>query len=307
MEEMTIGRSGLRLSPLGLGTLEWGHRVTQDDATALLGTFVEAGGNLVELPSPVSPAAGLLGAALRTGIAREEVVIAARTGVRLDAGAPVSDGSRLTLRRQLDSTLAALGTSDVDLWILDVWDPAVPIEESLEALESARTSGRAGYVGVANLTGWQLATIAGLAPALAATVAEHSLLFRAAEDELLPAADYHGVGVIAGAALGRGVLSGKYASGVPGDSRAADSALGPYVSERMGEAATRVVQGLRKAAHGLGVSPVAIALAWSRAQSGIASRLVAPRTVAQLEEILTAEDASVPTEIVDVLDEVSRA
>lgn len=307
MDELNIGRSGLRVSPLGLGTLEWGHRVDAATATAMLGRFIGAGGNLVELPSPVSPAAAVLGGALSTGVNRDDVVIAARTGVRLSGGTPVSDGSRTTLGRQLDATLAALGTADLDLWILDVWDPAVPISETLEALESARASGRVGYVGVANVTGWQLATLASQAPALAATVTEHSLLFRAAEAEVLPAAEYHGVGVIAGAALGRGVLTGKYASGVPGDSRGSVSALAPYVGERLDDEATRVVQGLRKAAHGLSVSPIDVALAWSRAQPGVSARLVAPRTLDQLDEILDAENADIPAEILEVMSEISAS
>ncbi|GAB3053749.1 aldo/keto reductase [Sediminivirga luteola] len=304
MDTTPVGRSGLRVSDIGLGTLEWGGRVDARTAGELLERYLDLGGSLVELPSAVSPAAEILGSLLPDTGADSQPILCARSGVRMAADGPVADASRGTLLGQLDAVLATLGRSAVDLWVIDVWDASVPLDETLSAMETAWRSGRVRYLGLSHYAAWQIAAVAGQLP-VTAVLAEHSLVHRAAEPDLLQVCDHYGIGVIAGAALGRGVLTGKYASGVPQGSRGADAALSRYVSQRLGEREKRVVQGVLRAAHGLNLTPVQIALAWSAAKPGISSRLVAPRNVAQLEEVMTAELPELPEEILQALDEVS--
>lgn len=152
------------------------------------------------------------------------------------------------------------------------------------------------------MNGWQLAALAGSGVELSAALSEISLLARAAEDEVLPAAQYLGLGVFGGAALGRGVLTGKYASGTPSDSRAAGEAH-DYVAEFLDEDAQRIVAGVRRAASALGATPLDVSLAWNRALP-LCSSIVAPRTLAQLDEIL-ASDLDLAPEISEALDQIS--
>ena len=156
----------------------------------------------------------------------------------------------------------------------------MPLDETLSAVQVAVLAGKVRYAGLVAPQGWQLATVAERARALgnitlpASAQVEYSLLARAVETELLPAARHHGVGLLAWAPLGRGVLTGKYADGTPADSRAASPALAPYVEARRNERSARIVQAVLTAADGLGTSPLAVALAWVRDRPGVASAVV---------------------------------
>ena len=132
-------------------------------------------------------------------------------------------------------SLARLGVDHVDLWQVHTWVDDAPLEETLSALDTAVATGRASYVGVSNYAGWQTAQAAtwqravpGRVP-LASTQMEYSLLNRTIEDEVLPAAHALGLGVLAWSPLGRGVLTGKYRTGTPADSRAASQHLSRFV------------------------------------------------------------------------------
>ena len=204
-----------------------------------------------------------------------------------------------------------IGTDHLDLWQLPGFDAAVPLEETLSAVQVAVLAGKVRYAGLVAPPGWQLATVAERARALGnitvpvSAQVEYSLLARAAEAELLPAARYHGVGLLAWAPLGRGVLTGKYADGTPADSRAASPALAPYVEARRNERSARIVQAVLTAADGLGTSPLAVALAWVRDRPGVASAVVGARDAAQLAASMATESVTLPAEIRSALDDVS--
>jgi aryl-alcohol dehydrogenase-like predicted oxidoreductase len=134
---------------------------------------------------------------------------------------------------------------------------------------------------------------------------EYSLLCRDPETELLPAAVHHGVGLLAWAPLGRGVLTGKYAVGTPADSRGASPALAPYVEARRNERSARIVQAVLTAADGLGTSPLSVALAWVRDRPGVGAAIVGARDAAQLAASTAADGVVLPAEITAALDDVS--
>lgn len=309
MKQRTVGRSGLRVSRIGLGTLTWGRETEGDDAAAQLSAFVDAGGTLVD----TSPAYGggtsqrILAELLGDVVPRDLLVLTGSAGVFPTAGAPDRvDCSRRSLLRQLDDSLAELGTDHLDIWRVGVWDPTTPSHEVAAALDFAITSGKARYVGASGHAGWQLATIAGaVGHGLIATQAAYSLVERGAEAELLPAAQHHGVGFFAASPLAGGILTGKYRNSVPNDSRGADDLRGADVEELLTEHAASVNQAVATAADGLATSPLAVALAWVRDRPGVSSTLVGARDLAQLTGVLAAEELELPRSIAAALDDVS--
>ena len=322
MEQRTLGRSGLVVSQLGLGTATWGRDTDPEDAAAQLVAFREAGGTLLDVaPSYVcEQTEPLVGRLVRDVVGRDEVVLAVKSG-----GPPGPSGlpgpaqpawaaltcSRGGLLTALDGTLSRLAVDAVDLWQVHQWDDRVPMEETLSALDTAVATGRARYAGISNFSGWQTAAAAtwqrawpGRAP-LVATQVEYSLVERGVEREVLPACAAAGMGVLAYSPLGRGVLTGKYRHGVPSDSRAASPHLRDFVGRHLTDEASRIVEAVVTAADGLGTSPLAVALAWVRDQPQVASSIVGARTVGHLAGSLATDSTVLPAEIRGALDDVS--
>ena len=327
MEQRRVGRSGLWVSRIGLGTMTWGRDTGEDDAAAQLTAFADAGGTLIDTADSYAggDSEAIIGRLLRDVVPRSEIVLATKAtvvaggafpGARaaagpVDAARPGGHASRRDLLAALDASLARLGTDHVDLWQPSGWDGATPLEETLSALDHAVSTGRARYAGVSNYAGWQLAWAAatqrnlpGRAPITAAE-AEYSLVAREPERELLPAAAGLGVGVLAWSPLGRGVLTGKYRTGIPADSRAATPHLGAFVQPYLDDRGRAIVESVSTAAEGLGASPLAVALSWVRDRPGVAAVIVGARTTGQLTGILDGDEVTLPQEIRAALDDVS--
>lgn len=312
MQERHVGHSGLQVSRLGLGTMTFGSQVDELEAEDQLTAFLEAGGTFVDT-APVygeGRAEALVGDLLAKRGVRDDVVLASKAVVGLRRGQVVSDASHGHVLAQLDASLRALRTDHLDLWQLHAWDPLTPWEETLTALEHAVSSGRVRYVGVSNFSGWQVgvartSATRALGPLLVSHQVEYSLLNRMIEDEVVPAAQHLGLGTIAWSPLARGVLTGKYRSGVPSDSRAAvpqwEHFMAPYLSPE----SAPVVESVVRAAEGLDVSPAHVALAWVRERPTVATTLLGARTTAQLRTLLASEALDLPAEIVSALDDVS--
>lgn len=308
MQYRRVGTSGLSVSQLGLGTMGFGSSVDELDAEEQLRVFMDAGGTLIDT-APIygdGQTEPMLGALLSKLGARSDIVLSGKAGLAYRDGSVVRDASRRTLLDQLDQTLRDLGTDHLDLWQVHRWDEVTPLEETLATLEFALATGRVRYVGVSNFYGWQLATAAaGPGPRLVSNQVEYSLLRRDIEDEVIPAAEHHGISVLAWAPLGRGVLTGKYRTGIPGDSRAADNRWEGYVRPYLSTDLAHIVEAVAKAADGLDVTMSHVALAWLLKQPIVASALIGARTSAQLSESLATDDVEVPDEIIRALDDVS--
>jgi aryl-alcohol dehydrogenase-like predicted oxidoreductase len=312
MQHRPLGRSGLAVSRLALGTMTWGRDTDVDDAAAQLKTFRDAGGTLLDTADVYAEgeSEAVIGSLLGQVVDRDELVIATKAGLRPGMDRP-RDGSRAHLLRALDESLTRLGVEYVDLWQVHDYDPTTPLEETLAALDTAVTAGKARYVGISNFTGWQTARAVtwqavwpGRVP-LVTTQVEYSLLERGIEREVLPACVALGLGVLAWSPLGRGVLTGKYRSGAPADSRAASPHFERFVTGYLDERCTGIVEAVATAADGLGVSPLEVALAWVRDRPGVVAPILGARTVGQLLGALQAEDVELPREIVAALDDVS--
>ncbi|MEU2180967.1 aldo/keto reductase [Streptomyces thermolilacinus] len=315
MEQRHLGSTGLRVSRIGLGTLTWGRDTDEHEAAEQVKAFWDAGGTLVDTADVYGggEAEYLLGQLMERLVPRRELVVSTKAGSVADPDPERRfDGSRGHLLAALDASLARLGTDYVDLWQVHAYDPWTPLEETLQALDIAVTSGRARYVGVANFCGWQLAKAAtwqlaapGTRARLAGTQMEYSLLQRGVEREVLPAARDLGVGLLPSSPLGRGVLTGKYRGGVPAGSRGASDHMAPFVEPYLDEAARRVVDAVTTAADGLAVTPLQVALAWVRDRPGVTAPVVGARTARQLTAALSVESLSLPDEIRRALDDVS--
>ncbi|MFG3048427.1 aldo/keto reductase [Streptomyces sp. NPDC048241] len=313
MEQRHLGRTGLRVSRIGLGTLTWGRDTEEHDAADMLKAFWEAGGTLIDTADVYGDGAAeyLLGQLTDSLVPREDLVISTKAGSVPDPERP-ADGSRGHLLAALDASLERLGTDHVDLWQIHCHDPDTPLEETLQALDLAVSSGRARYAGVSNFCGWQLAKAAtwqlaapGSRTRLAGTQLEYSLLQRGAEREVLPAALDLGVGLLPSSPLGRGVLTGKYRGGVPSDSRGASEHMAPFVEPYLDDTASRIVDAVTTAADGLAVTPLQVALAWVRDRPGVTAPVVGARNARQLAAALSVEALSLPDEICRALDDVS--
>jgi aryl-alcohol dehydrogenase-like predicted oxidoreductase len=313
MQRRPLGTTGLRVSCLGLGTMTWGGDTDEHDAREQLTAFIDAGGTLVDTAAGYTDGRSeqLLGSLIGSVVPRDDIVLATKAGISRKSGTRVLDTSRGTLVRTLDASLGRLGVDHVDLWQVHVWSDDTPLEETLGALDFAVSTGRAAYVGISNYSGWQSAQAATWQCAvpgrarLASTQVEYSLVNRKVEAEVLPAAAALGLGVLPWSPLGRGVLTGKYRSGTPADSRGASSVFAGFVGAYLDDRSRGIVESVARAADGLGWSALEVALAWVRDRPGVTAPIVGARTSAQLREALSSCDKALPTELVGALDDVS--
>ena len=319
MELRRAGKSGLALSRLGLGTMTWGRDTDTHEAADQARAFIEAGGNFIDSASHYGDgdAERVIGGLIGTLFKREDVVISTKAGSTYVDGNLATDNSRTALMSSLDKSLTRLGTSYIDIWMIQSWDAnwqeSAQLEDALSALDWAYSSGRARYVGISNFNGWQSARAISLQEANTAKAPitvlqnEFSLLNRSVESDSLQCAAALNSGFIAWSPLGRGVLTGKYRNGIPADSRAATPHFAPFIEPYLNEKSRRIVEAVSVAAQGLGYSPLEVALAWVRDFPGVTSSVVGARTGAQLQGILASEEIELPEVVRTALNEVSAA
>ena len=313
MKQRHLGRSGLIVSRLALGTMTWGGDTDEDDAAAQLLAFRDAGGTFIDTADVYvqGESERVVGRLLADVVPRDEVVLATKAHSTTGPGPMGRGSSRGHLLTALEASLRRLQTDWIDVWQLHAWDMQTPWEESMAALDSAVQSGKVRYAAVSNFSGWQQGACAawqravpGRAPLIANQV-EYSLLQRGVEREVVPSALEQGIGLLPWSPLGRGVLTGKYRHGVPGDSRGGSERFKPFVEPYFDERSRSIVDSVLTAADGLGVSPVAVALAWVRDRPGVVAPIVGARTSAQLQASLDAESVTLPEPLRKALDDVS--
>ena len=311
VDQRALGRSGLKISRLGLGTMTWGNGTDLDEAAAILVAFHDGGGTFVDTAVSYSrgEAERMLGALIADVVPRSELVIASKAGLTQVGVHLRTDTSRGALLRHLDESLVNLGVDHLDLWQVHVLDPSVPAEETLAAMDAAVSSGKVRYLGISNYSGWRTAQCAtwqravpGRAP-IVSTQVRYSLLDRGVEREVVPACVEFGLGILPYSPLGGGVLTGKYRHGVPADSRGAAEGRSPssYAEPR----AAGIVEAVATAADGLATSPINVALAWLRDRPGVTAPIVGARTLGQLTAAMQSLTVELPIEIQRALDDVS--
>jgi aryl-alcohol dehydrogenase-like predicted oxidoreductase len=311
---ITLGRSGLRVSPLTLGTMtfgeDWGWGASPEASDAILAEYIDRGGNVIDTANIYTNGHSekIVGDffAARPGV-RDRVVLSTKFFANLYPGDPNGGGGgRKALIAQLEESLRRLRTDYVDLYWLHNWDRRAPIDETLRALDDLVAAGKVRYVGLSDLPAWvtaQAHTIAhfrGWTP-ITALQLEYSLLERTPEGELLPMAQELGIGVLPWSPLRSGQLSGKYErnNGNPADSRRSDLIEGP--TERDWD----VIDAVARVATELGVSSAEVALAWVRSRPAVTSTLIGARTLEQLRSNLASLDVTVAPEQLAALEAVS--
>ncbi|MEA2618011.1 MAG: hypothetical protein QOE72_3794 [Chloroflexota bacterium] len=308
---LTLGRSGLRVSPLSLGTMTFGEDggwgASPETSEAILAEYLDRGGNVIDTANTYTNGHSekIIGDffAARPGV-RDRVVLSTKFFATLHPGDPNGGGAgRKALIAQLEESLRRLQTDYVDLYWLHGWDRRAPIEETLRALDDLVAAGKVRYIGLSDVPAWvaaQAQTIAhfrGWAPVTALQL-EYSLLERTAEGELLPMADALGIGVLPWSPLRGGQLSGKYVrdGGAPAGSRRAGLTDGPT------EQGWVVIDAVAQVAAQIGAGSAEVALAWVRSRHAVASTIIGARTIEQLRANLASLEVTLTPEQLAALD-----
>jgi aryl-alcohol dehydrogenase-like predicted oxidoreductase len=312
MKKRKLSAGDIEVSRLGLGTATWGFAGTEDDSAKQLSLFADAGGTLVETANVYGNGGSetVIGRLLSKVFNREDFVLATKAGLVPGKPPLKTDASHKRLLAELEDSLRRLQTDHVELWQVHAWDYLVPVEETLRAIDDAISSGKVRAAGVCNYCGWQTAKAAtvqqlrGQAP-LATLEVEYSLLQRGVEREVVPAAHEFTLDLLPWAPLGRGVLTGKYASGIPAGKQ--ESKFFRWYVEKYAtdDRCAKIVHEVLQCARELAVSPAVIALSWVRDQPRVLAPLVGARTVEQLAESLASESMELPEDIRQRLDTVS--
>jgi aryl-alcohol dehydrogenase-like predicted oxidoreductase len=301
MRYRLLGRSGLRVSELCLGTMTFGATgwgTPEDEAARMFARFRDAGGNFFDTANEIyagGRSEEILGR-LAAG-QRDELVIATKYGLHLPGtNNPNAAGNqRKSLRRSIEASLKRLGTDHVDLLWTHCWDGVTPVDEVMRSLDDLVRQGKVLHIGVCNTPAWVVARSNTLAElrgwsAFIGLQVEYNLIERDAERELLPMAREMGLGVAAWSPLASGILSGKYAAG-EGASTAEQPRLRKVPMRQLDERSLAVAAGLADIAAGMGRASAQVALNWLRAQPGVLPVLGA-RTLSQLEDNLACLDFS---------------
>jgi aryl-alcohol dehydrogenase-like predicted oxidoreductase len=319
---VTLGRSGLRVSPLCLGVMgfgtAWGWGTDESVSAQILDRYLEAGGNFIDTADGYTGGQSeeILGKLVAARKIRDRVVIATKFTFSADPANPNAGGNgRKNVYRALEGSLRRLGTDYVDLYWMHAWDTVTPVEEVAATLNDLVRSGKVRYIGLSDVPAWYAARFQTLAEQqgterIAALQLEYSLVERTIEQEHVPAALALGMAICPWSPIAAGFLSGKYSrsgSDISGDGRLqlVKDSDNP-VFQKFKERNWHILDALRKVAGELGRPLAQVALNWVATQPGVTSPIVGATKLVQLEENLAALDFEIPGELRARLDEASR-
>ncbi|MBK1624184.1 aldo/keto reductase [Afifella marina] len=319
MDYYTLGRSGLRVSRLALGTMtfgtEWGWGADRETAHSLLEAYLEAGGNFFDTADLYTGGTSeeWLGAFIAERGLRDRAVIATKFSYNAEPGNPNTGGNgRKNILRALEGSLKRLKTDYVDLYLLHTWDRLTPAEEVLRTLDDLVAAGKVRHIGLSDVPAWYagraqaIAELRGFEPVCALQL-EYSLAERNIEHEFVPFGLATGAGIMAWSPLASGLLSGKYRTGeqIAGRLETLKGSSNPGF-QKLTERNFSIVSALETVANELGRSMAQIAINWVATQPGVASVILGATRRTQLAETLGALDFTIPPELRARLDEASQ-
>ena len=313
---VTLGRSGLRVSPFCLGTMTFGEDLgwgtSVEESKKILDRFIELGGNFIDTANfyTKSHSEKIIGDHVgRHPSRRDRLVIATKFSGNLYPGDPNGGGSgRKSVIAACENSLRRLGTDYIDLYWLHNWDVHTPIDETMAALETLVQSGKVRYIGVSDTPAWKIAEANMIArfrgwSAFIGLQIEYSLLERSVEQELVPMALEFGLGITPWSPLKSGALSGKYtrhnAGQLKGD-------RGVLLESFLGEATYAVVDELSAIATAQESTAARVALAWLAGRPAVTSIIIGARRLAQLEDNIKALDVKLTREERSRLDKLTQ-
>jgi aryl-alcohol dehydrogenase-like predicted oxidoreductase len=318
---ITLGRSGLRVSPLCLGTMtfgtEWGWGAEENVSRSLFDRYIEAGGNFIDTADGYTNGKSeeLVGKFIAEGGLRDRLVLATKFTFNVEAGNPNAGGNgRKNIYRALEGSLRRLRTDYIDLYWLHAWDAVTPVEEVVSTLNDLVRAGKIRYYGFSDTPAWYLSRAATLAEKegkerLIALQLEYSLVERNIEREHIPAGQELGLGICPWSPLASGFLTGKYrregrdAQGEGRLEKTKDS--GNPTLLRFNERNWKILDGLLEVARQVNRPPAQIALNWVATQPGVTSTILGASKLSQLEDNLSAIEFNLDPELRKRLDEVS--
>ena len=301
MKYHLLGKSGLRVSELCLGTMtfgeDWGWGSTVAESEAIIGRFLERGGNFIDTANGYTKghSEAIIGEYFARVGNRDRAVIATKFSTNLYLGDPNGGGAgRKTIVESCEQSLRRLKTDYIDLYWMHFWDPNTPIDETMRALDDLVRAGKVRYIGVSDTPAWKvtqgqlLAQFHGWSPFVGLQI-EYSLIERTVEGELVPMARELGLGITPWSPLRGGVLSGKY-------TRANAAEVKPDRGDRVKAFLTErnltIIDELARIASAHGTTAAAVALAWVQGKPGVASTIIGVRRLDQLEQNLSALDVT---------------
>lgn len=321
----TLGRSGLVVSPLALGTMtfgpgEWGADETT--SRAIFDTYRAAGGNFVDTADIYSGGESetLIGRFIADSRTRDEIVLATKfafngsasplTTTHVKSGNPNAGGAGAkNIHRAIDASLQRLGTDYIDLYWMHIWDGVTPVEEIVQTLGDLVRVGKIRYYGFSDMPAWLAMKAATIAterrvPGPIAMQLEYSLVARDVEAEHFPSAHESGMGIMPWSPLAGGFLTGKYKRGNTGDTGRLSGA-NPFGDSKFVDRNWDILDVLKSVASELDRPVAQVALAWTLARPGVTSTLIGARNVSQLESNIAATEIQLTLEQMQNLDAAS--
>ncbi|HEY7779808.1 MAG TPA: aldo/keto reductase [Ktedonobacterales bacterium] len=313
MDYRNLGRAGVRVSPLCLGTMMFGARGNADhaDAIRIIHRALDAGINFVDTANVYSNGESeeIVGKALKGR--RDAVVLATKVHMPMGDGPNDQGNSRAHILREVENSLRRLQTDYIDLYQLHRPDPNTPIEETLGALDDLVHAGKVRYIGSSTFAAWELVESywASARLHLARFVCEqppYSIFARGIERDVLPVCQKYGTGVIVWSPLSRGWLTGKYHQGASysPEARAARDRFITKPDTPEGQRRMELVEALIPLAEEVDANLAQYALAWTLANPMVTAPIIGPRTMEQLEDNLGALDVAIPPEHLRRIDEL---
>ena len=310
VEYRNLGRTGVKVSSLCLGTMMFGRVTSEDDSIPIIERALDSGINFVDTANvyALGESERIVGKALAQAGSRDRVVLATKACLPMDRDDPNGQGlSRKHLVSACEASLERLGTDYIDLYQLHRPRSDVPIDETLRALDDLIRAGKVRYIGTSMFPGWKIVEALWVAKEFGTNrfvceQATYNMLDRTAEREIIPAARSFGLGVVSWGPLCGGLLSGKYA-------RDDQSAAGRWQGGRdnfdrpVSEAAWPVIEQLTALAAEKSCTPAQLAIAWNAEQPGITAPIIGPRTMAQLEDNIGAAEVEVTASDKALIDE----